>query len=44
MWGYRWARERNVKVDGSLEPEPPPWIGEYAKTDPKPTHRPHSQY
>jgi peptidoglycan/xylan/chitin deacetylase (PgdA/CDA1 family) len=29
MWGYRWARERNVKVDGSKEPEPPAWITEY---------------
>jgi peptidoglycan/xylan/chitin deacetylase (PgdA/CDA1 family) len=26
MWGYRWARERNVKVNGKLEPEPPAWI------------------
>ena len=26
MWGYRWAKERNVKVNGSLEPEPPRWI------------------
>jgi hypothetical protein len=23
MWGYRWARERDVKVNGSLEPDPP---------------------
>jgi len=30
MWGYRWARERGVKVDGSLEQEPPAWIAEYA--------------
>jgi peptidoglycan/xylan/chitin deacetylase (PgdA/CDA1 family) len=44
MWGYRWARERNVKVDGSLELEPPPWIGEYAKTHPIPIRRPRSQY
>jgi peptidoglycan/xylan/chitin deacetylase (PgdA/CDA1 family) len=29
MWGYRWARERNVKVDGSAEREPPPWIANY---------------
>src|SRR5260370_26269237 len=25
MWGYRWANERNVKVNGSLEPDPPKW-------------------
>ena len=31
MWGYRWARERNVKVDGSLEPDPPKWVTDYAK-------------
>ncbi|WP_375381034.1 polysaccharide deacetylase family protein [uncultured Sphingomonas sp.] len=26
MWGYRWARERHVKIDGRLEQEPPAWI------------------
>lgn len=26
MWGYRWAKEKNVKVDGRLEPEPATWI------------------
>jgi peptidoglycan-N-acetylglucosamine deacetylase len=31
MWGYRWAKERNVKVNGSLEPDPPKWITDYAK-------------
>jgi len=31
MWGYRWARERGVKVDGSLEKEPPQWVSAYAK-------------
>lgn len=25
-WGYRWAAERGVKVNGSLEPEPPKWV------------------
>ena len=30
MWGYRWARERGVKVDGRLEQEPPDWIVQYA--------------
>ena len=29
MWGYRWARERGTKVDGSKEPEPPEWIAAY---------------
>jgi len=31
MWGYRWAKERNVAVNGSLEPEPPKWVTEYGK-------------
>ena len=26
MWGYRWAKTLNVKVDGSKEPEVPHWI------------------
>lgn len=26
MWGYRWAAERGVKVNGRLEPVPPDWI------------------
>lgn len=26
MWGYRWAKEKNVKVDGRLEPEPAQWV------------------
>ena len=29
MWGYRWARELNVKVNGRDEPEVPKWIEEY---------------
>ena len=29
MWAYRWAKERNIKVDGSKEPEPPKWITDY---------------
>ena len=29
MWGYRWARQLNVRVDGSQEKEPPEWIPEY---------------
>lgn len=30
MWGYRWARERGIKVNGRLEKEPPQWIATYA--------------
>lgn len=30
MWGYRWARERGVKVNGGLEEEPPEWVTAYA--------------
>jgi peptidoglycan/xylan/chitin deacetylase (PgdA/CDA1 family) len=29
MWGYRWARTLNIKVDGSREPEVPAWVAEY---------------
>jgi peptidoglycan-N-acetylglucosamine deacetylase len=29
MWGYRWARERGVKVNGKLEKDPPEWITSY---------------
>ncbi len=29
MWGYRWAKELNIKVDGRLEPEVPKWVEEY---------------
>lgn len=31
MWGYRWAMERHVKVNGNLETEPPDWVLEYGK-------------
>lgn len=31
MWGYRWAAERGVKVNGRLEPEPPDWVLQYSK-------------
>ena len=31
MWGYRWAQERGVKVNGSLEKDPPDWIHQYDK-------------
>jgi peptidoglycan/xylan/chitin deacetylase (PgdA/CDA1 family) len=29
MWGYRWARDLNIKVDGRLEKDPPVWVTEY---------------
>jgi hypothetical protein len=29
MWGYRWAKALNVKVNGAAEPEPPEWIVKY---------------
>lgn len=29
MWAYRWAKQMNVRVDGSLEREPPDWIKAY---------------
>jgi peptidoglycan-N-acetylglucosamine deacetylase len=29
MWGYRWANELGVNVDGRDEPNPPKWIDEY---------------
>ncbi|WP_457580711.1 polysaccharide deacetylase family protein [Ensifer canadensis] len=31
MWGYRWAKDRKVRVDGSLEREPPEWIVSYGE-------------
>jgi len=31
MWGYRWARERKVAVNGRLEQEPPEWLTTYAE-------------
>ncbi len=35
MWGYRWAKELNIKVNGSLESEPPKWILDYGKGTPR---------
>lgn len=29
MWGYRWAAGREIKYDGTLEPEPRAWIAKY---------------
>ena len=31
MWGYRWAAERHVKVNGNLEAEPSAWVQAYGK-------------
>jgi peptidoglycan/xylan/chitin deacetylase (PgdA/CDA1 family) len=31
MWGYRWASERNIQVNGKLEPDPPDWVLALAK-------------
>jgi hypothetical protein len=31
MWGYRWARELRVQVNGALETDPPAWIAQYDK-------------
>lgn len=36
MWGYRWAAERQVQVNGSQEPVPPAWIDQYVKAANKP--------
>jgi|HubBroStandDraft_5_1064220.scaffolds.fasta_scaffold08414_4 peptidoglycan/xylan/chitin deacetylase (PgdA/CDA1 family) len=44
MWGYRWAKERNVKVNGSLEPDPPEWIVEYAQQKPVAPRRARSEF
>jgi len=44
MWGYRWARERGIKVDGKLEPEPAAWVSAYGgKQNPQP-RRPRSTF
>ena len=29
MWGYRWAKELGVQVNGRLEPEPAEWVLKY---------------
>jgi peptidoglycan/xylan/chitin deacetylase (PgdA/CDA1 family) len=44
MWGYRWARELNVKVDGSLEPDPSKWVTDYGKQTPAPPQRTRSEF
>jgi peptidoglycan/xylan/chitin deacetylase (PgdA/CDA1 family) len=44
MWGYRWARELNVKVDGGLEAEPPSWVTAYEKQTSMPPRRPRTKF
>jgi peptidoglycan/xylan/chitin deacetylase (PgdA/CDA1 family) len=44
MWGYRWARERGIKVNGALEPNPPQWIAEYGREKPAPPRRPRNSF
>jgi len=34
MWGYRWAKERNLGRLGMHETEPPTWITNYAESKP----------
>lgn len=36
MWGYRWAKQLGVRVNGSAEAEPPAWIVHYGEA----MHRP----
>jgi peptidoglycan-N-acetylglucosamine deacetylase len=43
MWGYRWARLHDIKVDGTLEPEPPEWISA-SPPDTAPARRPRSHF
>jgi len=31
MWGYRWAAELRVQVNGALESEPPAWVLQFGK-------------
>jgi peptidoglycan/xylan/chitin deacetylase (PgdA/CDA1 family) len=31
MWGYRWARELGINVNGAFESEPPAWVLHYEK-------------
>lgn len=40
MWGYRWAKARNMKIDGALEPDPPKWVTDYGRETPAPPRRP----
>lgn len=31
MWGYRWARQYDIKVNGSAEKEPADWVVQYGQ-------------
>lgn len=31
MWGYRWASQVGIEIDGRLEPQPASWILEYGR-------------
>jgi peptidoglycan/xylan/chitin deacetylase (PgdA/CDA1 family) len=31
MWGYRWAGNRGIKVNGDMEEEPPGWVVAYCE-------------
>ena len=31
MWGYRWAKVRDIRVNGRLEPDPPQWVVDYER-------------
>jgi hypothetical protein len=35
MWGYRWAAELRVRVNGAFESEPPAWVLQYGKEQSK---------
>lgn len=42
MWGYRWAKERNLGRLGMNESDPPEWISNYAAGKPVPEQKTHS--
>jgi peptidoglycan/xylan/chitin deacetylase (PgdA/CDA1 family) len=33
MWGYRWAEDLHVRINGNLETEPSAWVIQYGKTN-----------
>jgi peptidoglycan/xylan/chitin deacetylase (PgdA/CDA1 family) len=40
MWGYRWAKQLGIKVNGRLETEPPDWVLQYGKVNSEAEKRP----
>ena len=36
MWGYRWARDLKIKIDGRQEPEVPEWIMKFPSPSAQP--------